>query len=324
MPIEIANPDYTNTVGTPIEDFNAAPAQQERPDTCNIHSQQQVMAMFGINVTETDLVNEAIVHGEYAPLGYKGTNTVFHSGNLLERHGIDVHRRINATIDDLISELSQGHKIIVSVDADEIWAEDEKSLSAEYIKDVISPESNHAVVVVGVDTVTGDVDIVDPGDGNLKRISHDVFVNAWEDSHFFMMSTTQSPQEYISQVLNNKEEVTFMSDPKNNSNLVQAYEEKVDATLSDQEVSSYDTYVLQTNQNGNPEVVGVDVDGDGKIDLIEIDHNADGKPDVVAMDVDGNGVADVYLLDTNSDGEPDGIGIDYDGDGNIDDFTLID
>ena len=218
MSIEVANPNYTNTVGTPIEDFNATPAHQECLDTCDIHSQQQIMSMFGINATETDLVKDAIIHGEYAPLGCEGTS-ILHTGNLLERHGIYVHRCINATIDDLISELSQGHKIIVAVDADEIWAEDEKSLSAEYIKDVISPESNHAVVVVGVDTVTGDVDVVDPGDGNLKRINSNVFVNAWQDSHFFMMATNQSPQEYMINVSNNNnEEVTAMNDPKNNNN----------------------------------------------------------------------------------------------------------
>ena len=323
MSIEIANPDYTNTVGTPIEDFNATPAQQERLDTCDIHSQQQVMAMFGIDVTEADLVKEAIIHGEYAPLGCDGTS-ILHTGNLLERHGIDVHRCINATTNDLILELSKGHKIIVVVDADEIWAEDAKSLSTEHIEDVISPEPNHAIVVVGVDTVTGDVDIVDPGDGNLKRIQSEVFVNAWQDSHFFMMATNHSPQEYMDHVLNNSEEVTLMSDPKDNNNLVQAYEEKVDTTLRDQEVSSYDTYVLQTNQNGNPDVVGIDVDGDSKLDFIGADLNDDGKADLVAMDVDGNGVADVYLLDNNNDGEPDAIGIDYDGDGKLDDFTSID
>ena len=324
MSIEVANPNYTNTVGTPIEDFNATPAHQECLDTCDIHSQQQIMSMFGINATETDLVKDAIIHGEYAPLGCEGTS-ILHTGNLLERHGIYVHRCINATIDDLISELSQGHKIIVAVDADEIWAEDEKSLSAEYIKDVISPESNHAVVVVGVDTVTGDVDVVDPGDGNLKRINSNVFVNAWQDSHFFMMATNQSPQEYMINVSNNNnEEVTAMNDPKNNNNFVKAYEEKVDATLRDQEVSGYDTYVLQTNQNGNPEVVGVDVDGDGKLDFIGTDLDDDGRADVVALDVDGNGIADVYLIDTNSDGEPDFVGVDIDGDGKLDNFTSID
>ena len=77
---------------------------------------------YGIDTTETDLLNDAIEKGEFIPGPDEGTKSS-DIGNLLERNGIDVQRRFSSTIDDIVSELSQGHKIPVTLDSDEIWAE---------------------------------------------------------------------------------------------------------------------------------------------------------------------------------------------------------
>ncbi len=53
--------------------------------------------------------------------------------------------------------------------------------------------------------------------------------------------------------------------------------------------------------------VGIDADGDGKLDTykkgVAVDTNDDGKPDAAGLDTDGDGVVDA--LDTNGDGKPD-------------------
>ena len=84
-------------IGTPFEDATYAPGPQERMDSCAIRAQQHVLSMFGIDISETDLVNDAVSHGEYSEGGTYGT-VLSDVGNLLERNGVDVHRFNGATL----------------------------------------------------------------------------------------------------------------------------------------------------------------------------------------------------------------------------------
>ena len=189
--------DAPDTIGTPIEDALYAPGPQERIDSCAIRSQQHILSMYGINVSEDALVQDAIRHSEYSVHDNKGTY-VDDVGNLLERNGIDVNRYENATIAHLISELGQGHKIIVGIDAYEAIADTLPARIAEMQKDAILEQANHAVVVVDVDPHTFDVSIVDPADGRLHVIPIGRFTDAWQDSNCYMMATKESPEEYLS------------------------------------------------------------------------------------------------------------------------------
>ena len=186
------------TIGSPIKDAIYTPGPQERVDTCAIRSQQHILAMYGIDIPEADLVQDAIKHEEYSMSDTNGTS-IDDVGNLLERHGVDVNRYDNATIAHLISELGQGHKIIVGIDAYEVIADSLPERMVEMQKDAVMERANHAVLVVDVDPRTLDVAIIDPADGRLHSVPVGRFIDAWQDSECFMMATKESPEEFIAE-----------------------------------------------------------------------------------------------------------------------------
>lgn len=158
------------------------------PDTCAIKSQQLILADFGIHFTEDQLRNEAMAFG-----WYNGGTSPEDVGKLLELHGIPVSQYENANIFNLVNELAQGHKVIVGVDSGELWGDD--------IFDKIFEDNaaDHALIVSGVDTSDPNnvkVIVTDPGTGNLlKEYSMEEFVDAWEDSNCFMMTTNNPVPE---------------------------------------------------------------------------------------------------------------------------------
>lgn len=186
------------TIGSPVEDAMYAPGPQERVDTCAIRSQQHILSMYGIEIPETDLVQDAIKHNEYSMSDTNGTS-IDDVGNLLERHGVNVNRYDNATVAHLISELGQGHKVIVGIDAYEAIADSLPARMVEMQKDAVMEKANHAVLVVDVDPRTLDVAIVDPADGRLHCVPVGRFVDAWQDSDCFMMATKESPEEFLAE-----------------------------------------------------------------------------------------------------------------------------
>ena len=343
-------------IGTYEEDAVASPGGQERIDSCAIHAQQHVLAMFGIYITESSLVKDAILHGEYAIFRESGTvlNDV---GNLLERNGIKTHRYLNATIANLISELAQGHKVVVGVDSGELASVgNEFQQVVERHKDVLVAQPDHAVVVVGVDEQTFDVDIVDPADGRLYRLPVEIFLNAWEDSGNFMVATVQSPTEYLQSQNANHQSIKMeeCNMPKNDNfnnepqfdefgNLIETTHSNV-PKVSDPQAFDLDGdgvidgigivvdengdgipdgYAIDTKGTGLADLFITDSNGDGQMDIYGTDTTGDGKADVISQDINDDGVPDVYSVDTNNDGIPDSIGVDYNGDGFIDESAII-
>ncbi|MBE6242044.1 MAG: hypothetical protein E7114_01315 [Bacteroidales bacterium] len=154
-------------------------------DTCAIKSQQLILQDFGINISEDQLRHEALVNGWYN----NGTSPA-DVGKLLELHGVGVSQYDNANIFNLVNELAQGHKVIVGVDAGELW---ENSLWDRLFED---SQADHALIVSGVDTSDPNnvkVILTDPGTGDLlKEYPMDQFVDAWQDSNCFMMTTNDA------------------------------------------------------------------------------------------------------------------------------------
>src|SRR6201993_4312594 len=79
----------------------------------------------------------------------------------------------------LQQDLSKGRKVIVGVNAEVIWGEPVEDKTPDG-----QPESNHAVVVTGVDTVAGIVHLNDSGreDGRDERVPIDIFTRSWDSS----------------------------------------------------------------------------------------------------------------------------------------------
>lgn len=160
---------------------------QSYPDTCAIKSQQLILESNGIDVSESELRDEAIGNGWYNP-GY-GT-PMENVGDLLENHGMEVHRYVNATVSDIADELSKGHQVIVGVDSGELW----NSGPDETFEDIIYGEqADHALLVSGivVDPFTSEESVLltDPGTGDVcMEYPADQFEDAWDDSGDFMVS----------------------------------------------------------------------------------------------------------------------------------------
>lgn len=189
----MATTDY-RIYGESGENIND-PIYIQQPDdhSCALRSQQIILRDFGIDIPFEDLEQIALEAGVYSE---KGTYT-YDIGKVLEIAGVGMHQVYGSTIFDLTHELSQGHRVIVSVDADELWYNDRIVDKAKnWLNDVIGKQGgNHALIVAGVEVNPdnpNDVKVVltDPGSGGL-RIEYplDQFMDAWQDSHCFMAAT---------------------------------------------------------------------------------------------------------------------------------------
>ena len=180
-------------IGTPLADTHYFPGAQSYDDTCAIRCQEFILRQFtGQAVPEELLVNEARAHGWYADGQGTSPGDV---GNLLELHGIPVHRYMHGNIYNLTAELAQGHKVIIGVDSHELW--EKNSILREIRHAVGLGHADHAVVVSGIDTSDPhDVHVIvsDPGTGEAAAsYPMQQFIEAWKDSDFFMVATQEPP-----------------------------------------------------------------------------------------------------------------------------------
>ena len=171
--------------------------QQQYPDTCAIKSQQLVLEDFGIDVSETQLVQTANANGWYNGGGTNPQDV----GNLLNLAGIPVTKQ-DGNVFTLVNELAQGHKVIVGVDADELWHNDSVSEKwTNWANDFFGPQGgNHALIVAGIDTSDPNniqVIVKDPGSGeDGKPYPLEQFMDAWADTQCYMVSANISAPEY--------------------------------------------------------------------------------------------------------------------------------
>ena len=168
---------------TPWPGATSSEIQQEYVDTCAVKSQQIIMKTFGIDIPESELVAESANKGYYMPGCGSDPDQV---GKLLNDHGIATTPHENANVYDLVGELAQGHKVIVGVDADELW-------QPSWYNDIFGEQANHALVVTGIDTTDPEnvkVIVTDPGTGDVaKEYPLEQFIDAWHDSNCFYVTT---------------------------------------------------------------------------------------------------------------------------------------
>lgn len=179
------------------------PIYIKQPDdhSCALRSQQIVLRDFGIDIPFEDLEKYALDAGVYTE---NGTYT-YDIGKVVEMAGVGMHQVQGSTIYDLTNELVQGHRIIVSVDANELWYNDSiGGKLSNWFNDVFGSQGgNHALIVAGVEVNPADpndvkVVLTDPGAGHL-RIEYplDQFMDAWQDSNYFMAATDlAAPYQY--------------------------------------------------------------------------------------------------------------------------------
>lgn len=180
---------------------------QGNQPTCAVRSQEIILRDYGIYHTQEELVEFATQQGWFNPDPIYGGTDKSAIGNILDACGIPTTRTEDATIHDLISELRAGHRVIVSVDANELWIKNEPNLFKKLYGQVVNKANdtvqnflglegaNHALVVAGVNVNPKDpsdikVTLIDSGTGEVC-IEYDFkdFYNAWADGHCQMIST---------------------------------------------------------------------------------------------------------------------------------------
>lgn len=184
-----------STIGT-IPPFPAEEVHQGYDDTCAIKSQQLILKTFGIDISEADLRQEAIDLNIY-----NGGTLPEDVGVLLNEHGVSTHTIHGAHVFDLVNELAQGHKVIVGVDSGELWHNN-------WIDQIVEDSTaDHALVVSAIDTTDPNntqVILTDPGTGQpAATYSLAEFMDAWQDSNYFMVATDDAPPAGVDPMLVN-------------------------------------------------------------------------------------------------------------------------
>ena len=180
-----ANHDF----GLPSENTHIPSMVQHTDDGCAFHSEAAILHDFGINVSEEQLQKEGAEQGWYrpghgTPLQYMGSHLAV---NITEGNGID----------NLISEFSQGHRVIVALDSGELWSPGLEEQMEDFI---YGGCPDHALIVDGINIADNSITLTDSGTGNFRmEYPLDTFMDAWQDSNCTMVATAVSPEEFFAQ-----------------------------------------------------------------------------------------------------------------------------
>lgn len=188
---------------------------QGNQPTCAIRSQEIIMRDYGVTIPQEELIAFAQSNGWYDPDPENGGTPRDATGNLLDAVGIETKRYDDASIFDIISELRAGHRVIVSVDANELWVKNEPKLYKRIFGELSNrlndkmdeitgvQGANHALIVAGVNVNPANpsdmkVVLIDSGSGDVCiEYSFKDFKKAWDDSHCHMVTTTEpAPYQY--------------------------------------------------------------------------------------------------------------------------------
>lgn len=157
-------------------DEYALAAASEKMD-CAVKAQQMVLHNYGIEASIEELTELAKKQGWFE----EGKGSAFDFvGELLNHYGVESVQMRNAGVYHIMHELSQGHKIIVGVDAD---AADDNG------------QAQHVMLVAGIDTTDPDnlkVVVRDPSHPEQDTTySANDFMERWKHTGCFMVSTKQ-------------------------------------------------------------------------------------------------------------------------------------
>ena len=186
---------YGHDVNHNEDCFDNAVYQGTQP-TCAIRCQQIILRDYGIQIPQDELADYAQAQGWFDGDGTRMGDI----GNLLETCGVGVHTSTDNGIEGLMEELNAGHRVVVGVDSNELWAEP-GSEAWRFFNSIDNPD--HAIIVAGMkidpdNSANNTVILTDPGRGDaFIEYPMEHFNQAWADAHFFMMATDEpAPYQY--------------------------------------------------------------------------------------------------------------------------------
>ncbi|MCX4092341.1 C39 family peptidase [Nocardia sp. alder85J] len=147
--------------------------------TCGLCSCEDVIAQFGGDVTEAQIVDHAVAKGECDVSGNPeaaGGTTLGDQAAVLADYGIPAHAEQQQSFEDLAAEVQQGHGVIIEANAGYLWHD------GRYVE---NGQDNHAVTVTGVarDPETGAIQgfyINDSGTGKSGEfVDSATMTKAW-------------------------------------------------------------------------------------------------------------------------------------------------
>lgn len=154
--------------------------QQQGQNACAVVAQISVLeSITGQRVGEADAAKRAEEMGIYAPAEGTPTRAL---GALLASYGVEVERREGCTVDELADALSRGDRVLVPLNAQEIWFP-HRAAGGTVVPQI--PPAGHAVWVTGIDCQDDRWTVLlnDSGraDGAMFAVSLDDFSQAWAE-----------------------------------------------------------------------------------------------------------------------------------------------
>ena len=172
---EESNPD--EVVGDPEEAMEHWECQGQT-NRCALYS--QLFVIEDITGQEIDIEEFADIAEENGWFTEEGGTSAYDINKMLDYYGIENEMSFNNDINDIEECLENGGHVIVALDSDEIWYDEN---SAFYSPD---DAADHAVQVIGIDYSDPDNPMVILNDSGHEGgcgalVPLDEFVDAWED-----------------------------------------------------------------------------------------------------------------------------------------------
>lgn len=150
-------------------------------NVCAVLCEIFILKRHHIAYDEASLFETARKKGWLKPEG----TPLYCLGNILAFSGLYINRKFDAELEDIQKAIDNDCDVMVGVDREKLYAEE------------VDPEdlTNHAVVVTAIDN--GTVTIFDPYEAqSTSRIPVTDFLNAWKESHHYMIKVLHSIEEY--------------------------------------------------------------------------------------------------------------------------------
>lgn len=150
-------------------------------NVCAVLCEIFILRRHHIAYSEASLFETARTKGWLKPEG----TPLYCLGNILAFSGLYINRKFDAELEDIQKAIDNDCDVMVGVDREKLYAEE------------VDPEdlTNHAVVVTAIDNDA--VTIFDPYEAqSTSRIPVTDFLNAWKESHHYMIKVLHSIEEY--------------------------------------------------------------------------------------------------------------------------------